>query len=154
MTASFFSCGLQRKRAENNNNVLKYVTVEGKRQDILDVTPSNPLKHLKNRQISSSSFSQGSVCMNPNQFCGLFERSRPEELPWEPNTFKNGFLLAFTKPIGTLTWLYTIRRWVQSLQPHNSSHSSADLLSSLFVEGGSDQFSTKCLSGKRQCLVC
>lgn len=34
----FISCDLERKWAENNNNVLKYMTVEGKRQDVLDVT--------------------------------------------------------------------------------------------------------------------
>lgn len=34
----FISCDLERKWAESNNNVLKYMTVEGKRQDVFDVT--------------------------------------------------------------------------------------------------------------------
>lgn len=107
----FISCDWERKWAENNNNVLKYMTVEGKRQDVFDVTACRQtffffFLNIWNRQISSCRFSQGSMCMNSNQFCGLFERSWPEELPWEPNTFKDCFLLAFTKPIGTLMWLY------------------------------------------------
>lgn len=105
----FISCDLERKWAKKNNNMLKYVMVEGKLAGRLrchGVLSKVFFWKIWNCQISHRSFSRGSMCMNSNQFCGLFERSWPEELPREPNTFKDCFLLAFTKPIGTLMWLY------------------------------------------------
>lgn len=54
----FISCGLQRKWAEDNNNVLKYVPVEGKRRDILLVMlRRQTFWNIWNRQISGCSFS-------------------------------------------------------------------------------------------------